>query len=100
MTREQAIQIARHAAFQANFLKAEGRLEYLPRTQENAETWQPHEWVVQAILNASGRPLERVQAFSCAQEMQTYKGNALARCQKWCGHSADCVASFEPLIDA
>ena len=53
MTREQAIQIARRAAFQATHLKAEGRHDYLPTTQEKAETWQPHEWVVQAILSAS-----------------------------------------------
>jgi hypothetical protein len=98
MTREQAIQIARRAAFQATHLKAEGRHDYLPTTQEKAETWQPHEWVVQAILLARGAPLERVQAFSCAQASQSFKGVQQPRCARWCGHPDHCVASFEPLV--
>lgn len=63
MTREQATNMARRAA--------RARREdhsYLPQTMRDAETWTPHEWVVDAILAAheagmeAQRDIERASA--------------------------------------
>lgn len=45
MTRDQAIQMARDSA-----MKSQEGHKYLPI---NADTWMPHEWVIDAILAAS-----------------------------------------------
>ena len=48
MTRNQAIEIARQRALNAR----EGH-GYLPVTEADAQTWMPHEWVIDAILLAT-----------------------------------------------
>lgn len=49
MTREDAIALARvYARTSAE------RHSYLPTTKEEAETWMPHEWVVEAIQDVNG----------------------------------------------
>lgn len=49
MTRDQAIDIARVKA-----RTCYERHGYLPVTVAEAETWQPHEWVIESILWAAG----------------------------------------------
>lgn len=53
MTRDEAIEIARQRAFAAG---ERGDHEYLPRTAEQTKTWMPHEWVVEAIMDAGANP--------------------------------------------
>ena len=48
MTRNQAIEIARQRAL--NTRESHG---YLPVTEADAQTWMPHEWVIDAILLAT-----------------------------------------------
>ena len=47
MTRDQAIEIARAAAY----AKYDSQ-SYLPKSPVEARHFQPHEWVIDAILNA------------------------------------------------
>lgn len=48
MTRDQAIELARRKSLNSG----EGHA-YLPVTNEDAQAWMPHEWVIDAILAAS-----------------------------------------------
>lgn len=48
MTRDEAINICRQRALAAG---QRGDHEYLPKTQEEAATWQPHEWVIEAVMD-------------------------------------------------
>ena len=50
MTRIQVIDIARQAALKAGLRGV--RNDYLPITQLEAENWQPHAWVIDAVLSA------------------------------------------------
>lgn len=47
-TRDQAIKLAREAA-----LAHSHQHDYLPQTRQEADRWQPHEWVVLALQSAS-----------------------------------------------
>lgn len=53
ITREEAIKIAQKHAYATAEEHA-----YLPKTTEAAVLWQPHEWVVEAILDAYYRGYE------------------------------------------
>lgn len=49
MHQDQCVQIAREAAVDCG-----ERHAYMPRTNEEAIAWQPHRWVIDAMLVASG----------------------------------------------
>lgn len=49
MHQDQCVQIAREAAVACG-----ERHSYMPDTDEAAATWQPHRWVIDAMLVASG----------------------------------------------
>lgn len=48
LTRHDALQIARSAAFNSR-----ERHHYMPATESSAKRWYPHEWVIEAIIAAS-----------------------------------------------
>lgn len=48
MDREDAIHLAQYFAFNTR-----EKHEYLPKNKTEAATWEPHEWVIQAIIEAS-----------------------------------------------
>lgn len=54
MTRDVAIYIARLCAYAKHDSHS-----YLPQTRDDAKTWQPHEWVVDAIRWADAQPDEQ-----------------------------------------
>lgn len=54
ITRDDAVEIARDAA-----LRHGGDHGYTPRSAETAALWQPHAWVVEAILAAASRAAVR-----------------------------------------
>lgn len=49
MTRQEAIQICRKYALAAG---EKGQHDYLPKNKIEADSWQPHEWILAAILEA------------------------------------------------
>lgn len=51
MTREEAIEMCRARALAAR--QRGDAQEYLPSTPAEADTWLPHEWVIEAVLDAS-----------------------------------------------
>lgn len=53
MERDEAVEIARQRALASG---ERGDHEYLPRTPEQAKTWMPHEWVIEAIMDAARNP--------------------------------------------
>ena len=69
MTRNQAIEIARQRALNAR--ESHG---YLPVTEADAQTWMPHEWVIDAILWATmqcdlaAQQAEPSQTIYCAEK--------------------------------
>ena len=48
MTREEAVRLAQYFAYGDR-----AKHSYLPQTEEEAEIWQPHEWVIEALIEAS-----------------------------------------------
>lgn len=47
MNRQQAINLLQHQALQAG---KKGDHDYLPKTLEEARSWEPHEWVVDSVV--------------------------------------------------
>lgn len=88
MTRNQAIEIARQRAL--NTRESHG---YLPVTEADAQTWMPHEWVIDAILWATmQRDLAAQQAVNPTRSREEVEGDAYTLGMRYPQQAAQPVA--------
>lgn len=88
MTRNQAIEIARQRAL--NTRESHG---YLPVTEADAQTWMPHEWVIDAILWATmQRDLAALQAVNPTRSREEVEGDAYTLGMRYPQQAAQPVA--------
>ena len=52
MMRGQAVEFLRSQALKAG---KQGAHDYLPKNEKDADTWQPHEWMVDALIESANK---------------------------------------------
>lgn len=92
MKRNEAIEIARKSAFEHGKSHS-----YTPSDEGDVESFQPHEWVVNAIIKASGENVEKANFGANHSILADLERDILAVAEKYSGQIP--LASFIGVLE-